>query len=74
MTQLSFVWAGNLQESIEVCHGGYGEDVIDTIDPQHHVQENFMPTASGWLHWFEMACVAYIITHMRGEGDGQQSG
>lgn len=74
-TQLSFVWAGSLEKHIEVSHGGYGEPVIDTIDPKEHFHRNYrIKTIASWMSWFEMVCVSYIITHMRGEEGGRRSG
>lgn len=32
---VSFVWSGNIEHPIQVCSGGYGEDVTDRIEIPH---------------------------------------
>jgi hypothetical protein len=65
--EVSFVWAGNLDEMIEVCPGGYAEPVQDTIDPRNYGASLVESTAAGWLAWFEVTCQHYI---KRRYGDG----
>lgn len=61
-TQTSFVWAGNFDDPIEVCVGGYGEPASDYIDPRKYL----MPAPSQitgpgvWLSWFEVICWQYL--------------
>ena len=57
---VSFVWAGNPDECIEVCPGGYAEPVQDTIHPRSHNVSFVSSDPAGWLDWFESVCGTYI--------------
>lgn len=53
---VSFVWSGNIEHPIQVCPGGYGEPVVDTIDFPR-------PQAVTWwvvLHEFRKACDRWL--------------
>ena len=58
-TQLSFVWDGK-SVSIDVCHGGYGEPVIDRYRPTT-MNPRIETRARNWLDWFETACKSYVV-------------
>lgn len=51
---VSFVWSGNIERPIQVCPGGYGEPVVDTIWPDNPDQlRGLWPDP---LRWFRDAC------------------
>lgn len=57
-TQLSFIWDG-FSDYIQVCHGGYGEPVVDMIriPSTTHIAQD---TPVGWVAWFRITCNNYI--------------
>jgi len=57
--EVSFVWAGNPDELIEVCPGGYGEPAQDAIDPRPY-GTSAPATSVGWLAWFQSIAQIYI--------------
>jgi hypothetical protein len=57
--EVSFVWAGDPNEQIEVCPGGYAEPVQDTIDPRDYGTA-VHATAANWMVWFRTIAQAYI--------------
>lgn len=64
LSQTSFVWDGESTQ-VEVCHGGYGEPVVDTIDVQQVYPSLFLDTDEGgkpkdWLQWFKVLCDWYL--------------
>lgn len=66
--ELSFVWDGNLEHSIEVCPGGYGEPVDDHIELSRSPMPKMFPHQ--WLEWFAQVCDTYIQKRTLGELNG----
>ena len=49
-TQLSFVWSGDKNAMIEVCHGGYGEPVTAVFNPPYLVSvKGFASVCNAWI-------------------------
>lgn len=60
-TQLSFVWSGDFREPIQVCHGGYGEPVVDNIgSTDFFAPREGVVLPQAWLLAFQMTCDEYI--------------
>lgn len=57
-TLLSFIWDGHSDE-IQICKGGYGEPVWDTISLDGAEDPGPMPIAS-WVYWFGATCKKYV--------------
>lgn len=55
---LSFVWDGR-SNCIEVCHGGYGEPVVEIIP----IETPEPSTPAVYLTWFRMVCNRYVKVH-----------
>lgn len=58
----SFIWSGSAERPIQVCPGGYGEPVTDTIEPID------VPAMAGAhrmtlyqvMHTFRLVCDQYL--------------
>jgi len=59
---LSFIWDG-VADHVEVCLGGYGEPVIDTI-PLHSMPPEL--SSSEWMAWFMHIGQSYVQIHAGG--------
>lgn len=57
-SQFGFMWDGKAPV-IEVCHGGMGEPVIDTIKLTGRVGVS-NASASRWMDWFKLICCNYV--------------
>jgi hypothetical protein len=58
---VSFVWSGNIERPIQVCPGGDGEPVADTIWPP-----DYFGLADPWpapLVWFRKVCDQWLADH-----------
>lgn len=56
-SQLSFVWNGTKGQTVDVCHGGYGEPVTATLELTFHPDD--MSFKAG-LKYFESECKQFV--------------